>query len=127
MVRSLCVAAVSLVLIGALYFFCDGASRKTSERLLENCREIARMEQQGDSRQALERLRSMETAWQKQADFLSFFIDHQRMDRISETMQMARIALERDRAFDFAIHLAALKTAAEMLHGAEAFVLKNIW
>ena len=72
-------------------------------------------------------LLSLEADWKQKADSFSFFVDHQRTERIEENLRTLCIALEYEEEFEIYNSLSLLKEAAESLYEAEAFVLKNIW
>lgn len=127
MVRSVWVAAISFLLIFALYLFSDGACRRASDELLKGCREAEEKIRQGRKKDALMLLETMETKWEQKTDYFSFFVDHQRMERIAENLRTLCIALEYEEEFEIYNSLSLLKEAAESLYEAEAFVLKNIW
>lgn len=125
--RSVWVATVSFCLILALYLYCDSACRRVSDGLMQDSRHVEALMWDGKKDEALVHLRQMERAWETQADFLSFFVDHQQIDRVSESLRTARIALDYGREYEVYSSLSALEGAAESLYEADAFVLKNIW
>lgn len=127
MVRSVWVAAVSFVLILALYLFCDSACRRTSDELQRGGREAEEMIRSGQITEALSMLNDLEAEWEQRADYFSFFVDHQQTERIEENLRNARIALEHGKEYEAYSSLALLNEAAESLYEAQAFVLKNIW
>lgn len=127
MVRSVLVAALSFLLILGLYLFIDGACSRASEELMQGCREAEEKIQAGKKEEARTMLLSLEADWKQKADSFSFFVDHQRTERIEENLRTLCIALEYEEEFEIYNSLSLLKEAAESLYEAEAFVLKNIW
>lgn len=127
MVRSVLVAALSFLLILGLYLFIDGACSRASEELMQGCREAEEKIRAGKKEEARTMLLSLEADWKQKADSFSFFVDHQRTERIEENLRTLCIALEYEEEFEIYNSLSLLKEAAESLYEAEAFVLKNIW
>lgn len=127
MVRSVLVAVVSFLLILGLYLFVDGACSRASEELMRGCHEAEEEIRAGKKAEALTLLLSLEAEWKQKADSFSFFVDHQRTERIEENLRTLCIALEYGEEFEMYNSLSLLKEAAESLYEAEAFVLKNIW
>lgn len=127
MIRSVWVAVVSFAVILGLFWYCDSACRRMSEELVQGCREAEEMIRAGQHTRALKLLKGMEEEWVQKADYFSFFVDHQRTERIEENLRMVCIALEQEQEFDLYSSLSLLEAASESLYEAEAFVLKNIW
>ena len=127
MIRSVWVAAAAFAVILGLFLYCDGACRRTSEQLVQGCRDAEKMLRAGQKTRAFELMKEMENAFAQKADYFSFFVDHQRTEQIEQNLRTVLIALEYGQAFDLYNSLSQLKDASEALYESEAFVLKNIW
>jgi len=127
MKRAVSVAAVSFLLILAVSFFCDFASHRASDAVLENAWVIDGLAREGKKAQAMEAAGQLKRDWEKQAEFLSYFSHHSLMDAITEAILQTEAALETENAFGFASGVEGLKKAAKALYEQEAFLLKNLW
>lgn len=127
MMRSLWVAVLSLTLILLMHGACDYAGRQVAAQLMQDCRYVNRMVQDNEPETAVQYLLQMEQEWNKQADFLALFSNHQRANRVREQIITARIALETEQAFEFRRSMAEMEEAAKSLYEEDAFLLKNIW
>lgn len=125
--RAVWVAAVSLILILGISFFCDGVSHQASHQLLQHAAQIRTLAQNGEKEKALAYMERLQTEWEDRAAFLSHVAHHERMDRITQALLQVEAALETGESYALALGLSGLEGAARALHEQEAFMLKNLW
>lgn len=125
--RAVCVAAISLLLILGISFFCDRASDEISRDLLRHTDQVERLARQGKRQEALEYISRLQKEWEGREEFLSYFSHHQLMDSITEALMQVEAALKEGDAYAFSYGMAGLERAARALHEEEAFLLKNLW
>ncbi len=126
MKRAVGVAAVSLLLILLLFFFCDSVRRGIALDMLQKCRQVDEHIAWGDREGAKQLAMEMQAHWQDKAGFLTLFTHHQLTNRVDEMLLQVITALENQAEYELRMGLEGLKNAVRQVHEQDAFVLKNI-
>ncbi|MBQ4640526.1 MAG: DUF4363 family protein [Clostridia bacterium] len=126
MKRAVWVAAVSLVLILLLFFFCDLVRRGVAHDMLRRCRQVEEYVAWGNAQEAKQLAMEMQALWQDKEAFLTFFTHHQLTAQVNRMITQVIIALDAGRDYELRMGLEGLREAVRQVHEQDAFVLKNI-